>query len=720
MTSLPRKLTVFFAVAVWLLATASLDAADRKSKLDKALRDAARHPAMSQRVIIQTRPGARAALKRSLQAHGDVIEAEHPSIDALTVNLHGADLAALEANPHVLAVSIDAEVTTLGARAKRREAKYDARAAAREAKADAKARGSILKNVKKNGAVDLLRRSLGVDVLPMTGSGISVAVVDSGIEANRDLAGNIAGFWDFTRGGAATKPYDDYGHGTHVAGLIASTGAESKKEFMGVAPSTRLYGFKVLDNKGRGRASDVVKALEFIVANKKSSDPDAIKVDVINLSLGHPIFEPAATDPLVMAVEHAVRAGIVVVTAAGNVGQDESGTPGYAGILSPGNAPSAITVGASDNKLTESIADDRVAYFSSRGPSWFDGYAKPDLLAPGVGLVSDAARAATLFTMYPELKKSAAKGGDDFAKLSGTSMAAAVATGVVSLVLEASRSVNHEGTLTPNALKAVMQFTAVPLRNEDGLGYDALTQGTGTINTRGAVAMALAINTAMPVGSHWLRLPVPPVSLIAGLPVRWSQALIWDDNIVWGTEALSFNAEQWGDNIVWGTAYGFDGDNIVWGTGFACGGCDNIVWGTAADLDNIVWGTVIDLDNIVWGTLFDGDNIVWGTSLWAGNIVWGNRVVGQMLSDGDNIVWGTLFGLSSDNIVWGTLDGDNIVWGTFFGGDNIVWGTTLREAVDNIVWGTLFGDAGDNIVWGTRFRDAGDNIVWGTLLRGDR
>src|SRR5699024_2732564 len=116
----------------------------------------------------------------------------------------------------------------------------------------------------------------------------------------------------------------------------------------------------------------------------------AFKIDVINLSLGHPVYEPASTDPLVRAVERAVRAGIVVVTAAGNIGMDTEGDAGYAGITSPGNAPSAITVGAADTRGTVRIGDDRVASFSSRGPTWFDGFAKPDLVAPGVGLTSDA------------------------------------------------------------------------------------------------------------------------------------------------------------------------------------------------------------------------------------------------------------------------------------------------------------------------------------------
>jgi serine protease AprX len=616
-----------------------------RSKLDRALRDASRQGSVH-RVIIQTRPGTRLALRNALASHGDIVESEHASLEALTVTLHGEDLAVLQANPDVVAISIDAEVTAFGAKPRRA-----AKKAARDTEVD-------------------LRDTLGLSTIPFDGTGINVAVVDSGIDPTRNLAANIAGFWDFTHSGVLTRPRDEYGHGTHVAGLIASTSSDPRKQFAGVAPGVRLYGFQVLDAKGRGRVSDVVNALDFIVRNKLSDAPDAFKIDVINLSLGHPVYEPAATDPLVRAVENAVRAGIVVVTAAGNIGVSAGGDTGYTGITSPGNAPSAITVGAADTRNTVSTGDDRVALFSSRGPTWFDGMAKPDLVAPGVNLISDAPKSSSLFKLYPQLRELARNGQTNYGRLSGTSMAAAVTTGVTSLVLQASRWANHGVALSPNALKAVLQYTALPLEDAGGVAYDALTQGTGELNTRGAVALALAIDTGMPRGSQWLRVAPPPLTRIGGDMVAWSRALLWDDNIVWGTDALAFNSPQWDDNIVWGTALASD---------------DNIVWGTAADLENIVWGTSV---------------------VWADDLVWGNRLVGLM-DDADNIVWGTADGLTDENIVWGTYDGENIVWGTWEL-DNIVWGTSDAE---NIVWGT-FLDA-DNIVWGT-YRDA-DNIVWGTV-----
>jgi len=214
--------------------------------------------------------------------------------------------------------------------------------------------------------------------------------------------------------------------------------------------------FKVLDRNGQGLTSNVVKALEFIVAHK-----DELKVQVVNLSLGHPVLEPAATDPLVQAVEAAVHAGLVVVTAAGNYGTNpQTGQTGYAGITSPGNAPDAITAGAAVTQNTVTRDDDRVAAYSSRGPSWYDGYAKPDLVAPGQDLISDAALKSNLVKELGNDLVSAKKTGQLFLKLSGTSMATAVTTGSVALVLQA-----HEDAFQAQAA-GVAQLT--PRRSRCG------------------------------------------------------------------------------------------------------------------------------------------------------------------------------------------------------------------------------------------------------------
>ena len=605
--SAPR---VFLAAAAALLLPMAAQAAGRPAgrlaKLDLALREAAASPAPGpQRVIIQTHSAAeRVALKKALLAHGDVVEAEHPSLNALTARVHGDDLAALAADPTTVAVSSDVAVSVTG---------VDPQKAAADAK------GSLIADAlrqvfeTRRALPYTLRTTVGADRVPYTGAGIGVAIIDSGIDANRDLSRSIEGFWDFTSGGSApAMPYDDYGHGTHVAGLIASSGRLSQGEFGGIAPGVRLFGLKVLDGQGRGRASDVLRAIDFVVANRHTKG-----IDVINLSLGHPILERAATDPLVLAIERAVRAGLVVVVAAGNVGVDKNGNVGYAGVLSPGNAPSAITVGAVDTKHTDLHGDDRIAWFSSRGPTWYDGFAKPDLVAPGVGLVSDSSRSSSLLAAFPQL--TVTKNGKKFVILSGTSMAAAVVTGVASLAIEANRVAHPGSSPTPNLVKAMLQVSALPVLASRGVEADALAQGTGEINAIGAVTLAEAIDARVPLNQPWLGF-VSPSSVIGNHLEPWSQTLIWGDQRIANSTVLTTHAAIF----------------------------DNIVWGTLRDFDNIVWGTVADFDNIVWGT----------------NIVWGDHAIG--VRDGENIVWGTV-SRDFDNIVWGTVrshDFSNVVWGT--------------------------------------------------------
>jgi hypothetical protein len=284
-----------------------------------------------------------------------------------------------------------------------------------------------------------------------------------------------------------------------------------------------------------------------------------------------------------------------------------------------------------------------------------------------------------------------------------------VTSGVVALLVEASQR-----SVGPNALKAVLQYTALPLRDDVGNVYDALTQGTGKVNPRGALAMIEALDPSVPAGTAWISPRPPTFTSLAGESIDWARRIIWDDTLVVNPGAMWVNSLQWGQcdpSVDSGC------ENIVWGTGYAL--CDPAV---DPDCENIVWGTGFECDpsdpnceNIVWGT-FDTENIVWGSAVpWTGSIVWSDRVLGVFVDD-ENIVWGTVAGLDEENIVWGTFDGENIVWGTF-DDENIVWGTFDDE---NIVWGSTSCDAcvdptGGN--FGSASASVGvdddENIVWG-------
>jgi len=486
-----------------------------------------------------------------------------------------------------------------------------------------------------------------------TGAGVGVAVIDSGITSWHDDLMNytsklfpygnqrVAKFVDFVNG--RTLPYDDNGHGSHVAGIIGGVGYDSGFNKAGIAPLASLISLKVLDQNGQGTVSRIIAALGWVAANYKTYN-----IRVVNMSVGAGVYESYWTDPLTLACKALTDKGIVVVAAAGNAGKNANGQLQWGGIAAPGNAPWVLTVGASSTMGTNDRSDDEMASFSSSGPTAVDFEAKPDLVAPGVGTVSLAVPGSTFYLTKATalLPGSTPTGFMPYLALSGTSMAAPVVSGTVALMMQANPN------LTPNLVKAILQYTA-----EQRVGYSALRQGAGFLNTYGAVQMARFYATAR-TGD---KLPIDEL---------WSRTIIWGSHRLTGGY-IKPNANAWPTTVVWGSAKTLmtTGDNVVWGTACGGGSCgDNIVWDTADVLG----------DNIVWGTSAVGDNIVWGTSV------------------GDNVVWGTDCGSADcDNVVWGTSDGDNVVWGTADIGDNIVWGTS---AGDNVVWGT---SAGDNVVWGT-------------------
>lgn len=288
--------------------------------------------------------------------------------------------------------------------------------------------------------VDRLRAERG-----LSGAGVLVSIVDTGVDwAHAALGGcigpscRVAGGYDFVNDD--TNPMDDHGHGTHVAGIVGAAGAGLE----GVAPAVRFLAYKVLAASGGGLVSDVIAGID------RSLDPDGNPLtddaaDVINLSVG---AQGNAGDPLSQAVDQAVAAGVVCVAAAGNAGADFT-------ISSPGCARDAITVGAV-------TSTDALAAFSSRGPSAPDDAIKPDLLAPGVGILS----------AWP--------GGGSRA-LSGTSMATPHVAGVAALLLEAHPQ------WTPAMVKSALMNSAVDL------GLDPFRQGAGRIDAHSAGAAAVTI-----------------------------------------------------------------------------------------------------------------------------------------------------------------------------------------------------------------------------------
>jgi serine protease AprX len=562
-------------LAVALFASSPAEAAPRRSKLDSALRSSTATSGLN--VIVQTRSGALDNVANDAQRRGNRIRRVHRLINAAAMTVTIAQLKALEEDGSVVSISEDAEVR------------------ASDTPDAASSSTSI-------AAATAQTANTSVAGTSPAGRPVGVAVIDSGLEPTWDLVPYY--FKDFVNGNA--KAYDDYGHGTHVAGLIGGLGLMSNGRYHGVAPGVRVISLKALDGQGSGRTSTIIQAIEFAVAYR-----DQLGVDVINLSLGHPVYEPPATDPLVQAVNAAVRAGIVVIASAGNVGKNpNTGNAWYGGILSPGNSPAVVTVGAVDTNTSLTIVDDTVPVYSSRGPARFTNLPKPDIAAPGQAMVSTAALHSSMYAAHPE-RHVPGKDGDSvghYLRLNGTSMSAAVTSGTVALMIDANRR-KFSTRLTPNAVKALLEFTAIPLA-----GADAVTQGRGEINPAGAVALASAIDPAQAQGEWWLTSPVDTFTTVGTETGVWAQSVVWGTKIVYGNTVF-INQPAWAGDIVWGAG---DDDTVVWGN--STGDDDTVVWGNNEE-DTVVWGNSADNDTVVWG---NDDTVVWGNAADEDTVVWGN------------------------------------------------------------------------------------------------
>ncbi|MGM7703195.1 S8 family peptidase [Pseudalkalibacillus sp. Hm43] len=257
---------------------------------------------------------------------------------------------------------------------------------------------------------------------PVSGKDVTIAVIDTGIYPHQDLEGRIIAFKDFVN--QKEEPYDDNGHGTHCAGDAASNGKASGGKYTGPAYEANLVGIKVLNKMGSGTLESIMEGVDWCIQYNENQ-PDK-KIDVISMSLGAAAqkYEEENKDPMVQLVEKAWEKGIVVCVAAGNSG------PSGQTIASPGVSDRVITVGASDDKNTVDSNDDDVASFSSRGPTIYD-VTKPDLLAPGVNIIS--LRSPNSY--IDKLQKSSRVEGDYFV-MSGTSMATPICAGVVALLLQ--------------------------------------------------------------------------------------------------------------------------------------------------------------------------------------------------------------------------------------------------------------------------------------------
>ena len=428
----------------------------------------------------------------------------------------------------------------------------------------------------------------------ITGGGVTVAVLDSGVAADSDLVqptNRILASVNFADQRLASDPG---GHGTHIAGIIAGNGSRSGGEVVGIAPQANIVDVRVLGSLGSGRISSVVRGIEWVLAHRA-----VYNIRVINLSFGARANLSYRADPMAAAVEIAWRRGLVVVAASGN------GGPAGGTVDTPGIDPYAITVGATDDRGTLGRGDDLLAWFSAWGSA--DSNAKPDLVAPGRRIVSIRVPGSALDTLFPD-RIVVARNGSTYFRLTGTSMATAVVSGAATLLLA------RRPDLSPDQVKALLVSTTQPYGQQSGQVLpDPTAGGSGLLDTYAAMTSALTIPAPPTGGSGGLLgggLLTGTLQTVAPLacanralrpadgfaralfPVLYGSPLHWKDPTLGGIDwqALTWDSVVW-DSIAWDN---FAWDSVLW---------DSVLW------DSVLWDSVL-WDSVAW------DSVAWDSIAW--------------------------------------------------------------------------------------------------------
>jgi serine protease AprX len=407
----------------------------------------------------------------------------------------------------------------------------------------------------------------------LSGQGVGVAVLDSGVAAHPDLGNRVVASVDFVEptGIVSTLPLGDAGgHGTHVAGIIAGDGSASNGTITGIAPLASIVSVRVIDALGTTTLSRVLTGMQWIIGNRSTYN-----IRIVNISFGAPAQSGYRSDLLAAASENMNFAGLLVVAAAGNAGSG----PGT--IITPAIDPYVLAVGAIDDRGSNSFSDYSVTPWSSRGPTPFDGLAKPDLVAPGRQVVSLRVPGSTLDLRSPDNRVVAGK--DSVARyftLSGTSMAAPMVAGTAALLIE------RYPAISTAQLRQQLKVSARPLS-----GYTALDQGSGLVD---AFAAASRVPTAVPS----IQMPVSDAFAQQAKPYLTGQPFAWINPGFNG--GVDSKGRPWAD-VTW--------DNIMW---------DGITWQNL-DWEAFTWQG-ITWQGITWtGITWQG--ITWQGVTWQG-ITW--------------------------------------------------------------------------------------------------
>jgi serine protease AprX len=411
------------------------------------------------------------------------------------------------------------------------------------------------------------------------GSGIVVAVVDSGVYEHGDYYNTLLGQFDFVNGagGVQTALTDPFGHGTHIAGMMGADGYHSSAyKYQGVATQAGIISLRVLDDQGRGSVSNLIAAMDWIL----DVGIPTYGIRVANLSLGKGVDEPQALDPLVQAVDAVWDAGVAVVVSAGNYGQS-----GHYTITSPGNSRKVITVGSlTDHGSGKNFADDSVSTYSSRGPTLYDHVLKPDLLAPGNKVVSTFAEYSTIESLLPPGRVLCGMNGtcnERYLQLSGTSMAAAVVSGGV------ARMLDKDASLNPATIKARLMKTARKMGGDPTLTGAGVLDVDSAMNATGVVT-GQALSPLINLSADGTRVYIENTATLWG-GSQWAASTLWSNASLWSNGYLLADGYLWADAYLWANGY-------MWSNAY--------LWPNGA-----LWST-----STLWSNAY----------LWANGILWSN------------------------------------------------------------------------------------------------
>jgi len=477
-------------------------------KMQPELQVLARQPVATLTRIIVQKTSAKTDIEANVMQMGGQVTADLHIIKGFAATLPTSKLSQLAQLPGVRWMSLDAPVV----------------------------QSACSNCIPSNNLQNKFVRAIGADKVwaqqGLQGQGIGVAVIDSGINSQQDLYtstgyNRIVASVRFNNGYNQSQ-YDGYGHGSHVAGVIGGNGSSSQQNYVGVAPQVNIVNVKVGDdlNQGQGTASTVVQGLQWVLDNKSTYN-----IRVVNISLNNALAESYQTNPICAAAEILWFNKIVVVVSAGNQG---SGA-----IYPPANDPFVITVGAVDGKGSDSISDDVMATFSAYGTT-SDGFAKPDLVAPGkdiVGLMGNsgmgmsAAHPANIVTYN----------GANYFRMSGTSAAAPVVAGAAALLVQSNPN------LTPDQIKYRLMSTA----NKSWAGYAANKAGAGYLDIYAAVSggSTQSANTNIKI-SKLLTSGSQPVGGLVNGTVNWS-SVNWS-SVNWSS--VNWSSVNW-SSVNWSSDY---------------------------------------------------------------------------------------------------------------------------------------------------------------------